>query len=248
MALDGVIMNRATSLMARSIAIAIFALFATLAHAQSSGRGSFDHETTGFSLSGAHLGVDCTSCHTGGRFRGTPRTCAGCHNGSVAPGKTGKHAKTSDRCESCHVATLWRQVRYDHSQSIGTCSGCHNGTHARGKSVKHVVTAAACETCHRSTFTFFGARMDHTGITSGCATCHNGTTAKGKPANHLPTTQSCDACHRTTTWDANFSHTSVLPGTCATCHNGVYAKGKPKEHPVTTQSCDACHTTKTFDK
>ena len=41
---------------------------------------TFDHFTTGFPLSGAHVGADCESCHTRGIFVGTPTRCESCHS------------------------------------------------------------------------------------------------------------------------------------------------------------------------
>jgi hypothetical protein len=89
------------------------------AMAQQSAGGAFDHLSTSFPLTGAHVSVDCESCHVRGRFKGTPRTCAACHNGTTASGKSVNHAPTTARCDSCHTATAWKQVRYDHSQAIG---------------------------------------------------------------------------------------------------------------------------------
>src|SRR5882672_10855543 len=128
------------------------ALFGAAAQAQRS--GPFDHFSTGFPLAGAHFSVDCTSCHVGGRFKGTPQQCASCHNGTIAPGKSPKHVRTTNTCERCHVETAWQQIRYDHSQAIGTCVSCHNGTTARGKPATHATTTAACNSCHRNTFSF----------------------------------------------------------------------------------------------
>jgi len=135
--------------------LAVFVLALTLsmpAHAQQGSR--FDHFLTGFPLSGAHLGVECTSCHVNGRFKGTPRQCASCHNGSTAPGKTAGHPPTSSVCEGCHITSTWAQVRYDHSLAIGPCVGCHNGSHAQGKPANHISTTQPCEACGRL---FYGA-------------------------------------------------------------------------------------------
>src|SRR5271165_3920046 len=68
--------------------LALLLCFAlTPASAQKGGSTRFDHFKTGFPLTGGHLAVDCISCHINGRLQGTPRACAACHNGTVAPGK-----------------------------------------------------------------------------------------------------------------------------------------------------------------
>ena len=97
---------------------------------------SFDHDTTGFILSGKHQRLACDACHTRGIFKGIPKTCAGCH----APGspistdkKPQSHIPSSNQCGDCHLETTWLNARVDHSSVSGTCSSCHNGTSATGK-------------------------------------------------------------------------------------------------------------------
>src|SRR5262245_38319233 len=207
------------------LVLMLAALLGAPAQAQRAGT-SFDHFSTGFPLAGAHFSVDCTSCHIGGRFKGTPRQCAGCHNGSVAPGKSRTHIRTTNTCERCHVETAWQQVRYDHSQAIGACASCHNGTQARGRPATHVATPAGCETCHRNTFSFLAVTWAHTGITTGCANCHNDATARGKPAAHVATTAPCENCHKSTTSFANVAFAHAAGDTnCLSCHNGSTATG-----------------------
>ncbi|MDT8384252.1 MAG: hypothetical protein RRB22_07545, partial [Gammaproteobacteria bacterium] len=56
-------------------------------------------------------------------------TCASCHDGVIAIGKSGSHINTSDICEACHNSTAWVPVFIvDHNQVNGTCAsaGCHS--------------------------------------------------------------------------------------------------------------------------
>jgi hypothetical protein len=224
------------------MAFLLAALFGAAAQAQRS--GSFDHFSTGFPLAGAHFSVDCTSCHVGGRFKGTPRQCASCHNGTIAPGKSPKHARTTNTCERCHVETAWQQIRYDHSQAIGACVNCHNGSQARGKPATHVATTAACNSCHRNTFSFLAVTWTHTGITTGCANCHNGKAALGKPATHIATTAACESCHNSTTSFASVTFAHAATDTnCSSCHNGSTATGMktPPHIPSAAIQCSNCH-------
>ncbi len=39
----------------------------------------FDHNQSQFPLTGAHLAVECMSCHGGGVYNGLPTACASCH-------------------------------------------------------------------------------------------------------------------------------------------------------------------------
>src|SRR5262249_49680617 len=149
------------------LVLVLAALLGAPAQAQRAGT-SFDHFSTGFPLAGAHFSVDCTSCHIGGRFKGTPRQCAGCHNGSVASGKSRTHIRTTNTCERCHVETAWQQVRYDHSQAIGVCASCHNGTQARGRPATHVASSAGWETRPPDTILVPSASLTPNSIHTRC--------------------------------------------------------------------------------
>jgi hypothetical protein len=47
----------------------------------------YDHISTGFVLDGRHAEIGCDTCHAKAVFRGTPRTCAACHNNVRARGQ-----------------------------------------------------------------------------------------------------------------------------------------------------------------
>ncbi|MEQ1800775.1 MAG: hypothetical protein ABL989_02565 [Gammaproteobacteria bacterium] len=132
--------------------LALGAIPASVAIAQTPFDSSFDHMTTGWSLEGSHRSVDCASCHVGGIFQGTPRQCVACHSRAglvkaTAPSVT--HIRTTDECDACHRETTWSYVRpVDHTAVIGTCFSCHNGLTATGKSPNHIPTSSDCEACH----------------------------------------------------------------------------------------------------
>ncbi|WP_315747738.1 MULTISPECIES: hypothetical protein, partial [unclassified Bradyrhizobium] len=222
-------------------------LFAFAALDPAVGQGSFDHFSTGFPLTGSHRAVECSSCHVGGRFKGTPTQCASCHNGAQTAGMSVNHPKTTTRCESCHQTSTWKDIRViDHTQAKAPCAACHNGLMARGKPKNHITTTAPCDTCHRTAASFRVAmRMDHTGIVAGCANCHNGTVARGKSSGHVPTALPCESCHTNTSSfaGATFQHRATDTN-CATCHNGKTAMGMttPPHIPVTGVQCSNCHT------
>ena len=237
---------RSLGLMFLAVVAAVL-LVAAPGHAQSALTASFNHFSTGFPLTGSHLSVDCASCHINGRFKATPKQCFACHNSANAAGKSQSHPQTTNQCESCHLTTTWRDMRFiDHVQTTAPCATCHNGTIALGKSVNHLVTTASCGTCHRNTVSYAGATpINHAGITTGCASCHNGTAALGKSANHVATTAPCESCHTsTTTWaGATFTH-AATDTNCSSCHNGSGALGltTPPHVPVAGVQCGNCHT------
>ncbi len=128
---------------------------ATLAQAATATGTPFDHFTTGFELDGMHRSVDCESCHVQGVFKGTPRTCARCHDGSnrvANSAKSPRHMMTTAVCEACHTTLMsWNTVAtVDHDEVVGTCQSCHNGTYANPKPVNHPPTSNDCEQCHNT--------------------------------------------------------------------------------------------------
>src|SRR4051794_8971995 len=81
-------------------------------------RTSFDHLTTGFELQGAHRDMSCEYCHVQGVFKGTPRTCEGCHTIGTRISATPKpptHLVTTSRCVLCHAIYNFKPIyRMDH--------------------------------------------------------------------------------------------------------------------------------------
>lgn len=207
---------------------------------------SFDHFTTGFPLTGKHQFLDCSSCHIGGIFKGTPLECALCHNRSRAPGKHPGHVASSNICDDCHTTDTWIGARFDHSGIFAPCESCHNNSIAVGLSPSHIATTSTCEDCHNTiTFGRVG-RVDHGSVLGTCNSCHNGVQASGMSPRHIATNAQCDTCHNTNTWrGARFDHSNVT-GACSSCHNGVAATGKHPAHLQTTVECDNCHNTNTW--
>ena len=227
-------------------ALLVAALLAPVpAPAQPSTGPTFDHFTTGFPLDGAHLTVDCESCHVGGVFQGTPFECSSCHStgGRVqASAKPVEHVLSTNVCEDCHRTAAWFPLReMNHDAIFGSCSTCHNNVQSVGKPPSHPPTQQQCDSCHATTG-WFPAHFDHAGVMGTCTSCHNGTTATGKHATHLATTAECDVCHSTTAFlPARFDHDNLTPGTCSSCHDGATATGKAVDHFTTQLQCDLCH-------
>jgi hypothetical protein len=232
---------RSLGLMLSAITAAVV-LAAAPGHAQSALTTSYNHFLTGFPLTGTHAGVPCASCHVNGRFNNTPTQCVGCHNTMTAPGEPQSHPKTTNRCESCHLTSTWRDMQFmDHAQATGPCASCHNGKLALGKSDNHIVTAAPCGNCHHNTVTFASATLPPT--TPAATPVPN---AGVSPMTAPPAVATAPAAPAPSTARPNMGHAGVING-CATCHNGVGASGKPPKHVVTTAPCETCHkSTATF--
>ncbi len=67
--------------------------------ASTSGQFLTDHAA--FPLTGAHLGVDCFTCHANGDVYGLPATCEGCHAADTPP----EHQPGP--CSGCHNTRSW---------------------------------------------------------------------------------------------------------------------------------------------
>lgn len=253
-------MQKTTTFSMRLIIVFALSLFVHgMAMAQATRHPSdFNHMQTGFSLTGAHVKLECETCHVGGVFKGTPMNCDGCHSAGrrvIATSKSAKHVPTSAPCDTCHTnTTTFLGIRFNH---IGVqpkaCTTCHNGMMAPGKHGGHLLTTAQCDSCHRNS-AWVPAGYDHLSaspaVTGRCSQCHNNVTALGKHPQHTPTTAECDTCHTNTNYvtfaGLTYDHAGVIPGQCGTCHTGQSAGApvQPPTHiPYSGLGCDNCHGT-----
>ncbi|MXO47471.1 cytochrome C [Erythrobacter vulgaris] len=231
---------------------------------------AFDHSITGFNLLGKHRAVTCEGCHANRRFEGTPTTCVACHrNDDIHEGSKG------DKCESCHVATGWEFVNFDHSRDTRfPLTGSHRATtcvqcHGKGERIKRPPMTCFgchaeddvhkgsygrdCASCHKTT-TWSSVSFDHARFgfplrgahaAIACKTCHVQPAGKVK----LPTT--CAGCH-----SSDDPHRGQLGRTCASCH--TESRWRPAsgfDHDATAfrlagrhraVTCTACHANLTF--
>jgi len=220
-------------------------------------KAKFDHDTTGFILSGSHQRVSCDTCHTRGIFKGTPKQCEACHSRISEMGATKKHAnhiQSSDTCDDCHTEISFSDASVDHSNVTGSCVSCHNGKTATGKTKNHVKSSDSCDNCH-STRAWRPARFNHANVSAACSTCHNGDTAIGKSSAvppHIVSSDNCEDCHTGfSTFKGANAHRGVTDN-CARCHNGSVIGAKTKAQAVPTHIpssdvCEDCHSNTKFD-
>jgi hypothetical protein len=222
----------------------------------------FDHDNTGFVLTGEHAKLTCDTCHIRGIFKGIPRRCEGCHatvSQISATKKPSTHIQSTHTCDDCHLDTAWKPARVEHASIFGSCVDCHNDVKAKGKKSapkEHPPTDDNCADCH-STTSWLPAYFNHRGITGGCVSCHNnvkvmnGKTVIGKPGDHIVSDDNCQNCHvasSRTFKNGVFSHSNVIAG-CVTCHDGKHTgvKGsKLQSHLPSSDLCGSCHTTSSF--
>lgn len=213
----------------------------------------FDHDKTGFPLTGSHEAVACASCHKprpdgSVRFKGVAHpTCASCHRDPHA-------GRMGTACASCHDPMGWQRIapgRFDHGRTrfplTGrhegvACSGCH--TRGAGGALKFEGTPfASCASCHKD---------PHAGrLGAVCATCH--TTAgfdRIQPGqfDHARTAfplygkhadVKCDSCHRTG------RPRPLRHARCTDCHEDRHA-GQLAGRPDGGR-CESCHDVNGFE-
>jgi len=188
---------------------------------------TFDHlRMTGFGLTGMHARLECTACHVGGRYQGTPVDCVGCHAKDFAGAQNPDHVKAGfpTSCATCHNTSSWMQATFDHNTFTKfPLTGAHKNV--------------ACTQCHVNN-RFAGTPTD-------CASCHlpdfNKTTNPNHAAVGFPTT--CQTCHTTVSWaNAKFDHSATgfpLTGAhskaqCSSCHTGG-------QFTKLSTDCVSCH-------
>jgi hypothetical protein len=254
----GMVSFRSMGLMLSLIAAAVL-LVTACAHAQNLSTSKFDHDPTGFPLTGTHVYIPCASCHINARFKTTPTACFGCHNGMTAPGATSllnSHPKTTNYCEGCHQTTTWRDYRFiDHVQALAPCASCHNGKIAQGKGPTHPPTnIATCNTCHFNTITWGAGILPATPQTPAAAatkttaaTAATGTTTN---ANTTAATSTATGTTRNATTSAPGPSTagtvaspntsSSGPASAQTLSNRLTGSAKP-DHATFIANCMRCH-------
>ncbi len=213
---------------------------------------NFDHSRTAFPLTGGHTRVDCTRCHTGGRYKGTPTDCWSCHQANYNGTSNPNHASAGfpKTCESCHTSNAWKPANFDHSRTAFPLTGGH--------------TRVDCTRCHT------GGR--YKGTPTDCWSCHqanyNGTSNPNHASAGFPKT--CESCHTTNAWKpANFDHSRTAfpltgghrsvdctrchtggryagtPTDCWSCHQAIYNGTSNPNHASAgfPKTCESCHTT-----
>lgn len=201
-------------------------------------------------LTGAHATANCTQCHAGGMFVGTPNQCVDCHlaeyNGATSPNHVALGISTD--CADCHGTSTWLGAHFNHTGIVDGCVNCHLTDFQGTTSPDHEALgiSTSCEQCH-GTNTWFGAQFDHTGIVNGCVACHqtdyDNTTSPDHAVMGIGT--NCEQCHDTLDWNnAQFDHTGITNG-CVACHLPDYNGTTNPKHSTAGfgTDCETCHDT-----
>ena len=225
--------------------------------------GKFDHSATLFPLTGAHVTVQCMTCHKNNVFKGLPANCYSCHAADYAATTTPPHQVSGlgTDCIQCHSAssTTWGG-KFDHASTGFPLNGSH--------------AAVPCLQCHKNNV--------FKGLPADCYSCHatdfNGT--KNPPHQASGFATDCVTCHGTgaANWAGSFNHSQTgfalngrhvgvacaqchvnnvykgLPSTCVSCHQQDYNASTNPNHTTSgfPTTCETCHsssgwTPSTFD-
>jgi hypothetical protein len=195
----------------------------------------FNHNESGFPLTGAHTMVDCIACHSSG-YENTPTACDACHlpdyNQTTNPNHTALGLPTD--CATCHTtAPGWNPASFDIHDNYYALSGAH------------VIIANDCVACHNG---------DYNNTPNTCYGCHQSDYEQTIDPPHfdLQFSQDCASCHNESGWvpstfDHDAQHFPIYSGKhegewsqCLDCHN------VPGNWPVFT--CVTCHSNPETDE
>ena len=141
---------------------------------------SYNHDATGFPLTGAHRAADCASCHQSG-YAGTPTDCHACHEDDYLSANDPPHVTSGfgTDCAACHGTSAWEPADWDHDSLFPIYRGEHRGewnSCTDCHTVPTDYTVFECITCHEHN----QSEMDseHRGVSgyqyvsSECLRCH----------------------------------------------------------------------------
>ena len=183
--------------------------------------GLFAHdvETTGFLTDGAHLSINCSSCHENWDPPSEIRTCASasCHQDNYSDSSNPPHETMgfSQACETCHSTTAWQPSQFVHDTP--TTGFVLDGAHE----------SSECQSCHTPWEVIPQPR------TCAASSCHldNFSESINPPHETMSFSQNCVDCHTTSAWrPSNFQHSADNTG-------------YPLEGAHTSVECQSCHET-----
>lgn len=212
----------------------------------------FDHDKSGFPLTGAHRATLCSQCHADNVYKGKPSTCLSCHKSNYDLSTRPAHSQIgfSTACLACHGTSTWVGGLFDHNATAFPLTGAHrtascNNCHADGV---YRGRPSTCVACHQKDFTA-SKNPPHaaSGFPTTCAQCHGTTTWLGTGFDHSATTFPLLGAHKTVLCTSCHSD-GVYKGkntACASCHQAVYTASLHPPHAQLgfSTTCSTCHTT-----
>jgi hypothetical protein len=215
----------------------------------------FDHSRTLFPLTGAHVPLNCSSCHASGKYAGLDPSCVSCHltNFNATTNPNHRTAGFPTTCTVCHSTAAWIPSSYNHNltafpltgkHTTVACSNCHIAGVYKG-------TPTACYSCHRQDFTSV-TNPNHVaaGFPTTCTTCHNTSGWLGATFTHtrFPIYSGKHAGKWTTCNDCHVNPSNYQVFSCLTCHEHDKTTMDSKHQGIrnyvyNSTNCYSCHPT-----
>jgi hypothetical protein len=207
---------------------------------------AFNHNATGFALTGTHMSptpTPCTACHVNNNYTLSSTDCYGCHQaafqstttlgGNVPNHVTAGFPTTASACSTCHSITTWSAGVFDHN--------------ATGFPLTNGHANVACGLCHINNNYALAIAPANCG-NSGChlTTWQQTINPVHSTAGAAFAAANCSTCHTTVGWDAaSFNHSvtgftltgthmSPMPTPCASCHVS-------NNYTLSSTDCYGCH-------
>ena len=212
------------------------------------GQYAFDHQTTGFVLSGQHRQTDCRECHSTLIFNQASPSCISCH-ADIHEQTTGPD------CAQCHNSDTWlvNNITQIHQMGRFPLLGAHftadcYACHPSASKLRFEPLGIECIDCHEQDFQATTSPNHVTGnFSTNCIECHfqNAFTWTGSSINHdfFPLTKGhqlndCRSCHEQGTYQG-------LSPDCFSCHQTDFQATVNPNHQAINLSttCTDCHTT-----
>jgi hypothetical protein len=212
----------------------------------------FNHDETGYKLTGKHRNLKCNQCHTRKNIRGADiiawaqknpqypvldRTFLGLEEACTSCHEDVHRGEVDSDCTGCHDTQGWERARQqvDHSRTRFQLEGAHQ--------------QVACEKCHRPHTDWSPPVPQLSGLVfDRCTGCH-------EDVHRGEVTKDCVACHDNTDWHnvrKTFDHSQAkfhLTGAhrsveCEKCHQPhvQWQPPVPRLTGLPFEYCTGCHT------
>ena len=94
---------------------------------------TFNHASTGFTLTGAHTTLQCSQCHVNGNYTLNTGACSSCHLKDYQGTTNPSHAQGGfpTTCDSCHTTISWAGATFNHNSTGFPLTGAHTTVNRR---------------------------------------------------------------------------------------------------------------------
>jgi hypothetical protein len=198
------------------------------------------HNQSEFRLEGGHLAQPCFACHKKTdrwEFRNIGEKCVDCHE-DIHKGEIEESFYPGQKCENCHSATAWDQIKFDHTltsfalegkHAEQTCRKCHFDEKSDGSfNQKFASLDKNCVNCH----TDIHHDQFKVKYQNDCAKCHGFEDWKAEKFNHDNTRfklegghvgVACEKCHPTERkGEATVVMYALKDFKCSDCHSDSF--------------------------